>query len=310
MNKEKYQKIKNNISLKNYNTMKIDCVADYFLEAKSEDDILCGLEYAEDNNIPFLILGGGSNVILPEKFKGIVIIIKITFFNLREENDKIVVRVSSGYFLPDIAKKVSLAGGHGIEWAGGVPGTVGGAVRGNAGAFSNFMADYTKEVLAINVKNRKKEIFTKEECMFDYRESVFKKNKEYILLEVKMNFPKKIKNDNKYEEYLDYRKKNHPEEPSAGSIFKNPEIGEDFYEKYPETKKFKELGFVPVSFLIESCNLKGKRIGGCFVSEKHANFIVNKDGTGKDVIKLIEVIKKEVKRKYSIEIEEEVEIIE
>ncbi len=302
--------IKEKVSLKEYNSMKIDCLALYFLEAKSKEDVVFGIKFAREKQIPFFVLGKGSNVIFPPLYSGLIIFLSMKDFKIKEENEKIVLFADAGAFLPEVAKEVSLKKGKGIEWAGGVPGTVGGGVRGNAGAFEDFMGDYVKEVEALNVKTLQKESFDKASCNFSYRESFFKRKGYYVVLNAKMIFPKKKTEDGKFEEYLNYRKENHPSNPSAGSVFKNPKVDDDFYLRYPETEKFKKMGFVPMRFLIESCNLKGEKEGGAQISLKHPNFIINTgSATGEDVKKLIEKIKKKIEENYGIKVEEEVEIL-
>jgi UDP-N-acetylmuramate dehydrogenase len=302
--------IKENISLKEYNTMCLDSTARYFLDVEKEEDLIEGLKHVKENNIDFLVIGGGSNIIFPEKYNGLVIFLKMKNYQIKEMGEKIILSADAGLSLPDASKAVNEKLGKGLEWAGGVPGTIGGAVRGNAGAFNDFMADCVLEVEALNVDTLEKEFFKNEECHFDYRESIFKKEKKYIVLKVVMEFSKKEKDDGIFEKYLNYRKENHPEEPSSGSVFKNPVVGDDFYEKFKETEKFRELGFIPMRFLIEKCGLKGEKKGGAKISEKHANFIINeKDATGEDVKHLISLIKKRVKERFQIDVQEEVEII-
>lgn len=302
-------KVKTEVSLEEYNTMKIDCVANYFIQAETEDDILFAKEFAKEKKLPFFVLGKGSNVILPGFFKGIVVFIKMDKFTVTEENNKILLSSQAGAYLPDVAYEVTKKKGSGMEWAGGVPGSIGGAVRGNAGAFEDFTGDCIKEVEALDILKKEKRSFTKEECHFNYRESFFKKNQNYIVLEVKMEFPKEEGGEKKYDDYLSYRKERHPGDPSAGSIFKNPEVKEEFFQKHKESEKFKKLGFVPVSFLIQECGLKGKIWGGAQFSEKHPNFIVNKNkATKEDVEGLINLAKKSVKEKFDIDIQEEVDL--
>ncbi len=303
--------INENISLKEYNTTKIDCTAKYFIEAKNNDELVNSIKYAKENNVDFLVLGGGSNLILPKIYEGLVIYISNKEYKVEEKDNKITLFAQAGAFLPDVSKSISYLSGSGFEWAGGVPGTIGGAVRGNAGAFGDFTADVLKEIEVLDVEELNLKTFKKEECFFDYRESIFKKEKKYIILSAEMEFLKKNGTIEKYKEYLDYRKKNHPKEPSSGSVFKNPKVPDSFYEEYKEVTKFKKLGFVPVRYLIERCGLAGKKIGGAQISLKHPNFIINiGSATSSDIKALINTIKENIKSKYDITIEAEVEIID
>ncbi len=304
------KKIRDNYHLEKYNTMRLKSVADFFLRAEDKKDIIEGVKFAKDKDIPFFILGAGSNVIFPPKYEGIVILMANNNFSVVEEKSLIKVFAESGAYLPTVSASVDEKLGKGLEWAGGVPGSVGGAVRGNAGAFDGFMADCVKRVVALNTTLLEEEVFQNKECFFKYRESVFKKKRRYVVLEVEMEFPKKDEQDGKQKEYMDYREKNHPIGPSAGSFFKNLEADESFYHSFPETEKFRDLGFVPARFLIENCGLSGFSIGGAQVSEKHADFIINKgDATQEDIKKIISAIKEKVKDKFGISIIEEVEII-
>ncbi len=308
MGKDNLKKVKEGVSLKDYNSMKIECIADYFIEIKSEEDLFFGINFARENKIPYLVLGKGSNLILPKRYNGLVIFIATKKFTIKSKEGKLLVFAEAGVFLPDIAKEVSHKGGSGLEWAGGVPGTIGGAVRGNAGAFGDFISDNIKKIDVFDIEKGEKNQFKKEELNFEYRESFFKKTERYIILGVEMEFPKKEDAIEKYQEYLEYRENNHPQEPSAGSIFKNSEIDKDIL-KDERLKRFEEVGFIPARFLIEECGLKGKIIGGAQISEKHPNFIINiGDAKKEDIEALINIVKKEVKGVFGIDMKEEVDM--
>ncbi len=310
-NKKSVVEVQKKISLRDYNTMKIDCLAEYFVEARDRRDVFSAAEYARENNLSLLILGKGSNVILPEHFPGLVLFLSMDKVELEERRGSLYFTAGAGTYLPDASRVVTEKKGRGLEWAGGVPGSIGGAVRGNAGAFEDIISDYVEKVTAAELSTGKEKQFKREECRFGYRESIFKKNRDYVVLEVEMKFPIEEGTEKRYREYLDYRESRHPQDPSAGSIFKNPVVKETFFEKFRETEKFKKMGFVPVSFLIEQCGLKGKSVGGMQISEKHANFIINREGgTKEDIQRLIELTKEAVKERFGIDIEEEVEIVE
>ncbi len=304
------RRVEEDVSLREYNTMRVECSAKFFVRASNVEDVVRAVKCSQEKGLPFLIMGKGSNIILPSAYEGFVIFMDMKELSLFEE-DMLKVNSEAGVFLPAMAKEVTEKGAHGMEWAGGVPGTVGGAIRGNAGAFDCFISDFLKEVTALNIEEDfKKEVFKKEECFFDYRNSFFKRNNNYIILSASMEFPFKKGVDDKFKEYLRYRRENHPLEPSAGSIFKNPSVKEEFYLKHPEMEKFRDLGFIPARVLIEECGLKGANRGGAQISEKHPNFIINKNGArGEDVKKLIELAKEEVKKKFFIEMKEEVTIV-
>lgn len=285
--------IKKNILLKNYTTFKIGGPAKYFFIAKSKQELIEAVKTAKRANLPFFVLGGGSKLLISDKgFKGLIIKIINTKYKIL--NTKIIAE--SGTTLAELVNAATRAGVSGLEWAAGIPGaTVGGAVRGNAGAFGGSMADIIKNVEVFNTKDLKIKNFNPKDCQFGYRESIFKKNKNLIIVSVALQLKKITKKNikKKIERYLSHRKKIQSFKfPSAGSIFKNPK------------------GF-SAGELIEKCDLKGKRIGNVKISEKHANFIVNLGG-GKatDVKKLINLVKNKVKNKFGIILEEEIQILE
>ncbi|MDD5144795.1 MAG: UDP-N-acetylmuramate dehydrogenase [Candidatus Pacebacteria bacterium] len=284
--------IKRNVSLKNYTTFRIGGKARYFSAVKDEDDLIESLKFSERKKIPFFILGLGSNVLVSDEgFKGLIIKIQNSKFKIQNSTIITDAGVLLGK-LVNLALKNNLTG---LEWAAGIPGTVGGAIRGNSGAFNESIGNAIKEAKVLNVKLKKIENLNSKECRFKYRESVFKENKNLIILSATLNLKKgnKIKIQNKINKNLETRKSRQPLEfPSAGSIFLNPP---DF----------------SAAELIEKCNLKGRIMGGAKISEKHANFIIN-IGSAKssDVKKLINLIKKEVKAKFKINLKEEIEYLE
>ena len=191
----------------------------------------------------------------------------------------------------------------GLEWAIGIPGTVGGAIWGNAGALGKLMRDVIKEVEVYDIKDLRFKFFDLRKCKFDYRDSIFKKNSNLIILSTTLQLKKGNKKQikKKIKEYLNYRKEKQPLNlPSAGSVFKNPP---------PILVRGKSQKF-SAGELIEKCGLKGKRVRNVKISEKHANFIVNLGGgKAKDVKKLINLTKKKVKNKFSITLEEEIQFL-
>lgn len=262
-------------------------------------------------NLPFFILGGGSNVLFSDKgFDGIII---------KTENSKIKIKnnfiiAEAGAKLSDIvnlAQKNSLTG---IEWAAGIYGTIGGAIRGCAGAFEGDISFVIKEVEAIDLKIQKIKIFSNKECGFEYRNSIFKKNKNFVIISaiIELKKGKKEKIKKLMEKHRQYRKEHHPLNfPSAGSVFESIDIkkfNKEILKKFPEIKDFSNQ--VPAGFLIEKAGLKGKIIGKAQVSRKHANFIINLGGArAQDVLDLINFIKKQVKEIFKINLKEEIFLI-
>jgi len=274
-------KFQRNVLLKNYTTFKIGGRAKYFFIAKTKNKLIKAVQEAKKLNLPFFILGAGSNVLFSDQdYRGLVI---------QFQNQKLSQLVSKG-----------------LEWAAGIPGTVAGAIRGNAGAFGQSMKDVVKQIEVFDVKEEKIKILKNKDCRFGYRDSIFKKNPNLIILSAEIKFKKS--NPQKIKKYLEYRKKTQPLNfPSAGSIFKNPpgfsagELGEE--------DKFSSSAFAAAR-LIEECGLKGKKIGGAQISKIHSNFIINSNqASSQDVLKLINLVKKKVKNKFGIKLEEEIQIL-
>mgnify|MGYP005847701749 CR=1 FL=1 len=302
--------IKKNILLKGYSTFKIGGRTKYFIKVSSFFQARNAVKWAKEKNIPFFVLGGGSNILFSDKrYNGLVI---------KMENSKIKtagkdIDVGAGTNLLKLvlfSKDNSLSG---LEWAAGIPGTVGGAVFGNAGAFGREIKDVIKKVSVLDISTLKEKTFTKKECDFSYRNSIFKKTEKYIIISASFAFKKG--NNQKISEEIKkniiYRKEHHPLSfPSIGSIFKNKKITKKnkfLFKKFPELKQFKNKREIPAAYLISMQNLKGKKIGGAKISEKHTNFIVNiGSAKAKDVISLINFVKNKTKNKFKIDLETEI----
>jgi UDP-N-acetylmuramate dehydrogenase len=317
--KQKLSGLEKNISLKEYSTFRIGGLAKYFLIASNEADLKIAIQTALDFKIDFLILGGGSNTLISTKgFDGLIIIYK----NSQRPEDFFPVQSNGQYFVEAMAdwplsfliNQTLEAGLSGMEWGIGIPGTVGGAINGNAGAFGKSIGESIEGVQVLEIKNN---IFLEKfiglkDCEFGYRSSIFKKNKNLIILSAKIKLEKKDsqKIKEKITENLAKRKK-HPQGFSLGSVFKNYEglINSEVLKKYPELDSFPEK-IIPAGYLIDQCGLRGKEIGGAIISNEHANFILNKNNaTSEDVLQLINLAKKEVKKKFKINLEEEIKII-
>ena len=287
--------VKKNVSLKNYNTFSIGGKAKYFFITKSKDELVSAILVAKKLKLPLFILGNGSNLLVSDRgFKGIVIKIQNSKFKIQNKNLKFKITCDAGVTLTKLISECLKIGATGLEWTAGIPGTLGGAIYGNAGAFGKSIGDNVIEVEVLDIRDLRFKIYDLKKCKFGYRDSIFKKKKDLIILSAEIKLEKGDKKEirDKIKEYLDYRKKNQPLNfPSIGSIFKNP-------------KNFS------VGELIEKCGLKRRRIGDVKISEKHANFIVNLGkGKAKEVRKLITLIKKKVKERFGITWEEEIEIL-
>jgi len=316
--------IQKNILLAQYTTFKIGGVAKFFCEVKDEEKILEALRFAQEKSLHVFVLGGGSNILVSDKgFDGLVI--KISNFKFKISNSAITC--DSGCHLSKIVNESVEAGLTGLEWAAGIPGTVGGAVRGNAGAkaLGGEISDSIDSVRVLDMDDLKVKMFDLAECKYEYRNSIFKKSPNLIVLSTTLKLEKgdKSESEKKIKEVLEKRKEKQPMEfPSPGSFFKNPVLhqgyGGQVDAKNKDLKKQFEIDTgqkirddkIPAPWLIEEAGMKGEKIGGAMVSEKHANFIVNTGGaTAEDVITLAAVIKTRVRNKFGIQLQEEVQMV-
>ncbi len=278
------------VNLKNYNTYKIEAKCDYLVDVLSIQGLIDLLAYLKNNNISYMILGNGSNVILDDYFKGVIIKLSgLNYVNI----SKNTVSVGAGAMMGSLATNTINENLTGLEWAINIPGTIGGSVVNNAGAYNSEMFDNLVSIKVLN-KNLEVEEILKENIVYSYRHTNIK-DLGFIVLEATfllddgdVEYSKEIIKDR-----CERRKSSQPlDMPSAGSVFRNPEG--DFAGR-----------------LIEAVGLKGKKIGGAEVSNKHANFIVNTgNATSNDIKNLIKLIKDEVKKEFKIDLVLEQEIID
>lgn len=278
--------------LKNHTTFQIGgkCIA--LIEPKKVEDIIEAIKICRENNLKFFVIGNGSNLLVPDDgYNGVIIKIKSEFSNIQVEGECLIAH--SGAKLSEVytvAYENSLTG---FEFASGIPGTIGGAIFMNAGAYGGEMKDIVESVEVLDLDNYEVKELKNEELDFSYRKSIIQR-KNYIVLTIKL----KLKKGNKEEinaVYEDLRKKRNSKQPlnfgSAGSTFKRPEG--HFASK-----------------LIEDAGLKGYHINDAWVSEKHSGFIVNKGNASyKEVMELIEYVQKVVFEKFEVKLETEVRIL-
>lgn len=288
-------KIKENVETITLTTLKISGSAKYYLRARSIKDVLYGVNFAKKHKLPYLILGNGSKVLFRKNYYGLVIQNSIDLIRYKKN----ILKVASGYKLPLLASFCFKNSITGFEWAINVPGTVGGAIFMNAGAFGTTISDVLIEVTVLETKSGKIKKYLKENLKFDHRYSSFQdKKKNEIILEATFKAQKGDKQEiiHKMEEYKKYRLETQPiGKATLGSIFKKT------------VWKGKET---PAGYLLEKAGCKGLRIGNAQISQKHANFIINKgNATASDILDLISLVKKKVKEKFDIELELEIRII-
>ena len=278
--------------LKNHTTFKIggNCIA--LIEPREVSDIIEAIKICRENNIKFFVIGNGSNLLVPDEgYNGVIIKLKSEFSMIKVEGESLIVK--SGAKLSEVypvAYENSLTG---FEFASGIPGTIGGAIYMNAGAYGGEMKDIVESVEVLDLDNFELKELKNEDLDFSYRKSIIQR-KNYIVTSIKL----KLKKGNKEEinaVYEDLRDRRNSKQPlnfgSAGSTFKRPEG--HFASK-----------------LIEDAGLKGYHINDAWVSEKHSGFIVNKGNASfKDVMELIEYVQKVVFEKFGVKLETEVRIL-
>ncbi len=282
-----------NEPMSKYTSFKIGGPAECMVKIKTLEQLKSILKYTNENNIKLTIIGNGSNILVSDEgIKGIVVKIEIDNLEIDIQDKKAIITVGSGVKLGLLAQKCLKQEIAGFEFASGIPGTIGGAIRMNAGAHGSEMKDIVKTVTYVD-RNGAVHKIESNQAEFEYRKSLFSHN-DYIIVETEIELEKGNANEikEKMTEYANFRKEKQPiEYPSAGSTFKR---GSDFI-----TAK-----------LIDECGLKGYQIGGAQISEKHAGFIINKNNaTAKDVIKLMEYTKEQVYEKFGKIIEAEIEIL-
>ena len=289
--------IKDNIlfdePMANHTTFKVGGPAECYIKINDIQDLRKILKFAKDKNIAITVLGNGSNVLVLDKgIKGIVLNIRLNKIEMVNLDGKFFATIGAGVKISIFGHLLLKNELTGFEELSGIPGTIGGAVRMNAGAHGKEFKDIVNFVTCMDYDGNIKR-FENAEMEFAYRSSMLK-DKKYIVLEVGMQFQKGNEEEirSKMEEYATYRKEKQPiEYPSAGSTFKR---GDDFI-----TAK-----------LIDEAGLKGYHIGDAEVSTKHAGFIINKgNATAKDILELIEYVKKTVEEKFNKKIELEIEIM-
>jgi UDP-N-acetylmuramate dehydrogenase len=303
-----------NKSLKELANYRIGGPARYFFEAHSAAELKLAVKEAKRRNLPIFILGGGTNLLISDSgFNGLVLRPAISFLRRRGISLEAGAGVSMAELLEfNVAEALS-----GLEWAGGLPGTLGGAIRGNAGAFGGEIKDNISSVRALDLRTLKMKEYPLAKCGFNYRSSIFKKHDgQEIILSAKFSLnrgdPKEIKKA--VDEKIAYRVARHPMDyPNVGSIFKNvplERIPKKLREQFADVVKHDPIPVVPTARLITKAGLKGLSYGGAMISPKHANFIVNVcDAQAADVRALIALVKNEVKKKFDVDLEEEIRYV-
>lgn len=275
-------------SFKELTTIKMGGKIAHYVEPLCTDDLVEIINYLKERSIMFKVIGNGSNIIAGSNdFDGVVINLK-HFDNYEIDNNELYVE--AGVLAPYLALNLAKEGLSGFEFASGIPGTIGGLVYMNAGAYKKEIADIVKEVLVL--KDGETKWLTKQECEFSYRHSIFQDHPRWQVIAAKFQLEEKDPEEIKalMDERLQRRKQTQPlDMPSAGSVFRNPEGS--FAWKYID-----ELGY------------RGFVLNGVEVSNKHSNFIVNiGDGRSEDFLKIVYEIQRKTEEKYNLKLVMEVE---
>lgn len=283
-------KIRYKENLSEHTNFKIGGPCDVFVEPQDEKELEKLVVGLNNEGIIYYVLGNGTNLLVSSKnLPGVVIYIGEEFSGIKVKGDKL--ECMAGTLLPEVCKEAQSLGLTGMEELYGIPGSVGGAVVMNAGAYGKEMSDIVHSVEVIDMEGKVKTL-KKEALKFEYRKSIFEEEK-YIITKVTLTLQDGDRNKikNAMNEVIERRKKRQPlEYPSAGSIFKRPQNG-------------------IASQYIDKAMLKGKQIGGAQVSEKHCGFIVNiNNAKSSDVYKLMMYVKSQVNMLYGVDLEPEIKL--
>jgi UDP-N-acetylmuramate dehydrogenase len=303
--------IREQVPLLPMTTFKIGGPARFYTEVESEEEIREAVLWARAKSIPFVILAGGSNVLMSDS--GLeALVIRMVAKKHSFEGSKL--SADAGCVLLELIKQASLLGLGGWEKLAGIPGTVGGAVRGNAGAFGTEIKDVIESVHAFNAMSLETRRFMADECGFAYRQSFFKLNPEWIILSVTIALRKVSAGDSiaQIDTTIIERERRHLQNvQAAGSYFKNP-VAPEHVQRQFEGEKGAEAreGRVPAGWLIEKVGMKGAKVGGAMASEQHPNYLVNMGtATSADVCELADQIKSKVYAQFGIRLEEEAAVL-
>lgn len=311
--------IKEHVVMRDYTSLKVGGVADYFYDAKTTEDLIRIVRTVVEYNMPYFILGGGSNILFSDYgFPGLVIKNSTTNIAMLKEKSQIIA--DAGVSLAKLIMEATANDLAGLEFLYGVPGTVGGALYGNAGAYGTAIGDYVKNltVLQIDPKDNLPKIFQydRDWMNFEYRQSKLKNIKgrfKPVILSVRFQFFQNQKEEimRKLNAYKADRVKTQPIGFSAGCVFRNP-IPDELKnvtgrgsKGMPELPKERRAGY-----LLDQAGAKKLKIGAAEVSAKHANFVLNKnEAKAADIRNLIEEMREQVRQKFGITLEEEIEYV-
>ncbi len=286
--------LEQDVALRDHSRFRIGGTADFFFDAASSAELAASVRSARQFSLPYYVIGEGCNLLFDDQgFRGLIIKNGVRGISLEKETGK--VEALSGTPLEDVIHLCLEESLIGLEALAGIPGTIGGAVFSNAGAFGCSIGDFLKEAFLLDEKGQERRV-NREYFAFDYRYSSLRKHHSLILKVIfvlRKGDKEEIKN--RIEDILEKRGQRHPSKDTAyaGSYFKNPVL--------PDGEK------AVAAVLLEEAGAKGLKIGGAAVYEGHANFLINQgEATAEDILSLAQELKRRVKEKHNIELEEEV----
>lgn len=303
--------VKEKVALAPLTTFEIGGAARYLVDVRTEEDIREALAWAKEKNVPYLVLAGGSNVLIPDEgLDGLVIRIVGNLWSINGCD----VDSWAGSNLLELIRACAAQECGGWEKLAGIPGSIGGAVRGNAGAFGPEIKDFVTKVKALHTETGESKEFQNAECDFSYRHSFFKDHPEWIITRVQLKLEKieQVESARLCEETITEREKRHLQNVrAAGSYFMNPVAAPEVVAMFEKEKNVKSReDRVPAGWLIEKAGMKGATVGGAIASLQHPNYIVNQGtATAKDVRELADKVREAVQTQFGVTLAEEAAIL-
>lgn len=306
--------VQENIPLAPLTTFKIGGAARFFVEAETVADVMEAVSFAQTKGLKLFILAGGSNVLFADAgFDGLVVHLVSRYIEITPDG---LVHVSAGMLLGEVINMAMEGGMTGIERMSGVPGSLGGAVRGNAGAFGQEIGNVVVGVRAVNQKTGLVQEFTHEACRFVYRQSLFKCHSEWVILEVTLGLTPGGNRDELFQiakETRAKREEKHAQSAKcAGSFFMNPIVKDEklLREFAEETGAPSRNNRLPAGWLITKAGVRGKKIGGAQMSNQHPNYLVNTGkATADHVVMLASFVKTRVRNQLGVQLKEEIQFV-
>lgn len=286
-----------------------------YLVASDPEQVIASIQAAEALAIPWMVYGGGSNLLVADEgYEGLIIQMVNRAFRIEGTH----VFAESGCITGLLSRKTVEAGLTGFEWAIGVPGTIGGAIYGNAGCYGGEVKDHLVSVDVYHVAKKERVRLTREACQLSYRESLFKRER-HVIFSCEMEFapsPDPAKSRERIEWILKERLEKQPlDQSSAGCAFKNFEYTDEseiaiLLQNVEIPAGMRERKSLGAGWLVDQAGLLGERVGDVEVSKKHGNFLLNKgQARAQDVVALISLIKRKVRDEFGVELHEEVQYV-